>query len=122
MNAKPTRRGQIVLGTIIAQMGLGTIYTWSLFNQPLVDIFGWSLSAVATTFSITSFSLAFATLFAGKLQERIGIRRLTLCTGIVLGLGLMASSGVTSLLGMYLLMGVVVGFADGTAISPRCPT
>lgn len=115
MNAKPTRRGQIVLGTIIAQMGLGTIYTWSLFNQPLVDIYGWSLSAVATTFSITSFSLAFATLFAGKLQERVGIRRLTLCAGIVLGLGLMASSGVTSLLGMYLLMGVVVGFADGTA-------
>lgn len=59
MNAKPTRLGQIVLGTIIAQMGLGTIYTWSLFNQPLVDTFGWSLSAVATTFSITSFSLAF---------------------------------------------------------------
>lgn len=45
MNAKPTRRGQIVLGTIIAQMGLGTIYTWSLFNQPLVDIFGWGRSA-----------------------------------------------------------------------------
>ncbi len=115
MNAKPTRRGQIVLGTIIAQMGLGTIYTWSLFNQPLVDTFGWSLSAVATTFSITSFSLAFATLFAGKFQDRIGIRRLTLCAGIVLGLGLMASAGVTSLLGMYVLMGIVVGFADGTA-------
>ena len=25
----------IVLGTIIVQIGLGTIYTWSLFNQPL---------------------------------------------------------------------------------------
>lgn len=115
MNAKPTSRAQIVLGTIIAQMGLGTIYTWSLFNQPLVEHFGWSLSAVATTFSITSFSLAFATLFAGRIQERIGIRRLTLFAGIALGLGLMASSGVSSLLGMYLLMGVVVGFADGTA-------
>ncbi|EHD21694.1 MULTISPECIES: L-lactate MFS transporter [Brenneria] len=115
MNAKPVNRGMIVLGTVIAQMGLGTIYTWSLFNQPLVDKFGWSLSSVAVTFSITSFCLAVATLFAGKFQERIGIRRLTLFAGMALGLGLMASAGVSSLSLFYILMGMVVGFADGTA-------
>ena len=41
MNTKPANRSLIVLGTIICQMGLGTIYTWSLFNQPLVDKFHW---------------------------------------------------------------------------------
>ncbi|MBA0203328.1 L-lactate MFS transporter [Pectobacterium aroidearum] len=115
MNTKPANRGLIVLGTIITQMGLGTIYTWSLFNQPLVDKFGWMLSSVATTFSITSFCLAFATLFAGKFQERIGLRRLTMVAGIALGAGLMASAVSPSLTLIYLLMGVVVGFADGTA-------
>ncbi|AIA71239.1 putative membrane protein [Pectobacterium atrosepticum SCRI1043] len=115
MNTKPVNRGLIVLGTIITQMGLGTIYTWSLFNQPLVDKFGWALSSVATTFSITSFCLAFATLFAGKFQERIGLRRLTMIAGIALGAGLMASAVSPSLTLIYLLMGVVVGFADGTA-------
>lgn len=115
MNTKPVNRGLIVLGTIITQMGLGTIYTWSLFNQPLVDKFGWALSSVATTFSITSFCLAFATLFAGKFQERIGLRRLTMIAGIALGAGLMASAMSPSLTLIYLLMGVVVGFADGTA-------
>ncbi|MDQ5891444.1 MAG: transporter, family, oxalate/formate antiporter [Pseudomonadota bacterium] len=115
MNTKPVNRGLIVLGTIITQMGLGTIYTWSLFNQPLVNKFGWTLSSVATTFSITSFCLAFATLFAGKFQERIGLRRLTMIAGIALGVGLMASAVSPSLTLIYLLMGVVVGFADGTA-------
>ncbi|WP_225181028.1 L-lactate MFS transporter [Pectobacterium aroidearum] len=115
MNTKPANRGLIVLGTIITQMGLGTIYTWSLFNQPLVDKFGWTLSSVATTFSITSFCLAFATLFAGKFQERISLRRLTMVAGIALGAGLMASAVSPSLTLIYLLMGVVVGFADGTA-------
>lgn len=115
MNTKPVNRGLIVLGTIITQMGLGTIYTWSLFNQPLVDKFGWTLSSVATTFSITSFCLAFATLFAGKFQDRIGLRRLTMIAGIALGAGLMASAASPSLTLIYLLMGVVVGFADGTA-------
>ncbi len=27
----------VVLGTVIVQMGLGTIYTRDLFNQPLVS-------------------------------------------------------------------------------------
>ncbi|PLY37398.1 oxalate/formate antiport family MFS transporter [Pectobacterium carotovorum] len=115
MNTTPVNRGLIILGTIITQMGLGTIYTWSLFNQPLVNKFGWTLSSVATTFSITSFCLAFATLFAGKFQERIGLRRLTMIAGIALGAGLMASAVSPSLTLIYLLMGVVVGFADGTA-------
>ncbi|CNE09479.1 OFA family MFS transporter [Yersinia nurmii] len=115
MSSKPVNRWLIVVGTIIVQMGLGTIYTWSLFNQPLGEKFSWSLGAVATTFSITSFSLAIATLFAGRLQERFGIRNLTLISGLILGLGLIASSFATSLGMIYLLAGVVVGFADGTA-------
>ncbi|WP_170948193.1 OFA family MFS transporter [Paenibacillus sp. 7516] len=108
-------RWLIVLGTIIVQMGLGTIYTWSLFNQPLSDRFGWDVSSVAITFSITSFALAFATLFAGRLQERWGLQRLIRVAGIVLGLGLVLSSQVTSLTLLYILAGFVVGFADGTA-------
>lgn len=74
----------IVLGTIIVQIGLGTIYTWSLFNQPLVSKFGWNLNSVAITFSITSFSLSFSTLFAGKLQQKLGLRKLIATAGIVL--------------------------------------
>jgi OFA family oxalate/formate antiporter-like MFS transporter len=115
MNSKPANRSLIVLGTIICQIGLGTIYTWSLFNQPLVDKFHWGLGDVATTFSITSFFLAFATLFAGKLQERFGIRNLTLVSGVLVGLGLIASAHVQSLDMIYLLAGVVVGFAVGIA-------
>ncbi|MEI4828285.1 OFA family MFS transporter [Bacillus sp. FJAT-53711] len=105
----------VVLGTIIIQMGLGTIYTWSLFNQPLVSKFGWDLHAVAITFSITSFSLSFSTLFASKLQEKWGLRKLIMIAGLALGMGLMLSSQVSSLPMLYLLAGVVVGYADGTA-------
>lgn len=114
-DGKNVKRWLIVLGTVIMQMGLGTIYTWSLFNAHLVTKFGWELSSVSITFSITSFALAFATLFAGKLQDRFGIRRLTAAAGIMLGLGLILSSQASSLFMFYLLVGVVVGFADGTA-------
>ncbi|WP_151735628.1 L-lactate MFS transporter ['Paenibacillus yunnanensis' Narsing Rao et al. 2020] len=109
------KRWMIVLGTVLMQMGLGTIYTWSLFNAPLVSKFGWELSSVSITFSITSFALAFATLFAGRLQERFGLRRLTASAGVLLGLGLILSSQAGSLPMFYLLAGLVVGYADGTA-------
>lgn len=115
MNGRSEKRWLIVLGTIIMQMGLGTIYTWSLFNQPLANKLGLELGSVSTTFSITSFALAFATLFAGKLQDRFGLRRLTAAAGILLGLGLMLSSQASSLPMLYLLAGVMVGYADGTA-------
>lgn len=105
----------VVLGTVIVQMGLGTIYTWSLFNQPLVSKYGWRLNAVAITFSITSLSLAFSTLFASKLQEKWGLRKLIMIAGLALGLGLILSSQASSLILLYVLAGVVVGYADGTA-------
>ncbi|HWJ78659.1 MAG TPA: OFA family MFS transporter [Niallia sp.] len=113
MNERNTNRLLIVIGTVIVQMGLGTIYTWSLFNQPLVDKFGWDLSSTAITFSITSFALAFSTLFAGKLQDKFGLRRLVAFAGILLGVGLILSSQVSSLWMLYLVAGVIVGFADG---------
>ncbi|MDK8210566.1 oxalate/formate antiport family MFS transporter, partial [Bacillus subtilis] len=94
MKGKDIHPGFLILGTIIVQMGLGTIYTWSLFNQPLVNKFNWELSSVAITFSITSFALAFATLFAGKLQEKWGIRKLIALSGFILGLGLILTSQV----------------------------
>ncbi|YCA45696.1 OFA family MFS transporter [Bacillus sp. JZ8] len=115
MKSKAIHPAFLILGTIIVQMGLGTIYTWSLFNQPLVNKFDWELSSVAITFSITSFALAFATLFAGRLQEKWGIRKLIALSGFILGLGLILTSQVSSLLMLYLLAGIVVGFADGTA-------
>ncbi|SMQ78558.1 MFS transporter, OFA family, oxalate/formate antiporter [Bacillus sp. OV166] len=115
MKSNTDRRWLIVLGTIIVQMGLGTIYTWSLFNQPLVELFHWKLNSVAITFSITSFALAFSTLFAGKLQDKWGLRRVIGCAGLVLGAGLILSSQVSSLWMLYILVGVVVGAADGTA-------
>ncbi|HEO8421778.1 TPA: OFA family MFS transporter [Yersinia enterocolitica] len=115
MKERNGNRLLIVIGTIIVQMGLGTIYTWSLFNQPLVDKYGWDLSATAITFSITSFALAFSTLFAGKIQDKWGLRRLIAVAGILLGGGLMLSSQVSSLWMLYLVAGVLVGFADGTA-------
>lgn len=108
-------RGLILLGTVIVQLGLGTLYSWSLFNQPLVNKFGWELNKVALTFSIASFALAFSTLFAGKLQEKFGIKKVVCTCGILLGAGLILTSFANSLILLYIFAGIMVGAADGVA-------
>jgi OFA family oxalate/formate antiporter-like MFS transporter len=115
MKSTSAKRWLIVLGTIITQLGLGSIYTWSLFNQPLVNKFGWGLNRVSLTFSITSFALAFSTLFAGKLQDKLGIRKLISVVGIILGAGLILTSKATSISMLYIMAGLIVGAADGIA-------
>ncbi len=61
----------IVLGTIIVQIGLGTIYTWSLFNQPLVSKFGWNLNSVAITFSTNKLFFIIFNLVCSKVAAKI---------------------------------------------------
>jgi len=61
-----------LLGTIITQFALGSVYTWSLFNAQLSDKLGEPVSQVAFAFGLLSLSLAVASSMAGKLQERFG--------------------------------------------------
>ncbi|MGL5614697.1 MAG: L-lactate MFS transporter [Sarcina sp.] len=108
-------RGLILIGTMLAQLGLGTLYTWSLFNEPLATLHGWTLEQVVLSFSITSFSLAIGTLFAGKLQEIFGVRIVVAACGIILGLGLFIAPRVTALWELYITAGVIVGLVNGIA-------
>lgn len=115
MEKKSNNRLLILLGTIMTQFALGSVYTWSLFNQPLSDKFGWQISQVAITFSIFSLALAVGTLFSSKLQEKFGIKKVILVVGIVLGSGLILTSKVNSLIMLYLTIGLVVGISNGIA-------
>lgn len=112
---KKINRTYILIGTMLAQFGLGTLYTWSLFNAPLAQLHGWSLEQVVLSFSITSFSLAIGSLFGGKLQEIFGIKKVIAVCGIILGVGLIFAPRVNSLIELYISAGVIVGLVNGVA-------
>ncbi|BBN98311.1 MFS transporter [Sporolactobacillus terrae] len=115
MKSSSESRLSVLIGTIIAMVGLGTIYTWSLFNQPLADKFGWSIGAVAATFSIMSFALSFSTLSASSIQKKLGIRGLLMVCGAGMGVGLMIGALSTSLWMLYIFAGILVGASNGIA-------
>ncbi|MEH7352602.1 OFA family MFS transporter [Neobacillus drentensis] len=115
MNRYKKTRWLVVIGAVLVQICLGSIYTWSLFNQPLIDKFGWDQSAIVLTFSITVAMFAFSTIFAGKLQNKIGPKKVAILGGLLLGIGLILSSKATSLIELYIYFGVIGGTGVGTA-------
>lgn len=58
-----------LIGTVITQFALGSVYTWSLFNGQLSQKLSASVSEVAFSFGLLSLGLAVASSLAGKLQN-----------------------------------------------------
>ncbi|WP_017470725.1 L-lactate MFS transporter [Amphibacillus jilinensis] len=106
-------RWLVVLGAIIVQVNIGAVYAWSLFNQPLADTFGWAREDVVITFSITIAVSAFTTIFAGKLQDKIGPRWVATAGGFLLAAGLLLTSQATTLFEIYIYYGVLAGAGIG---------
>lgn len=102
-----------LIGTIITQFALGSVYTWSLFNSALSQKLGEPISQVAFSFGLLSLGLAISSSVAGKLQERFGVRNVTMAAGVLLGVGFFLTAHSNNLLMLWLSAGVLVGLADG---------
>jgi MFS family permease len=62
---------------------LGTVYSWSLFTQPLVAAFGWSNTTTTWAFALAIFFLGVGAIVGGRWQDRRGPRPVAV-TGVVL--------------------------------------
>lgn len=115
MKEKVINRWFVVFGAVLLQICLGAIYSWSLFNQPLMDKFGWTKDQVILTYSIAIFIFAFSTIFSGRLQDKFGPKVVATIGGILYGSGLLLASTATSLTMLYLSYGVLAGAGVGFA-------
>lgn len=102
-----------LFGTIITQFALGSVYTWSLFNGQLSHKLDAPISQVAFSFGLLSLGLAVASSLAGKLQEKFGVRNVTIGAGVLMAIGFYLTAHSSNLFMLYLSAGVLVGLADG---------
>lgn len=115
MEGKMTNRWLVVLGSLIMQLSLGAIYTWSLFNTPLVEKFGWDPGATVFTFSVTLVFFAISVIIAGRIQDKIGPRKVATVGGILTGLGVATASLATTPMMLYITYGFIAGIGIGSA-------
>ena len=102
-----------LFGTIITQFALGSVYTWSLFNGQLSQKLDEPISRVAFSFGLLSLGLAIASSVAGKLQDRFGVKKVTMAAGVMMAVGFALTAHSNNLIMLYLSAGMLVGLADG---------
>src|ERR1700720_4015913 len=106
-------RWYIALAGVFMQLALGAVYAWSVFRVPLAKQFGWSISEITLTFTISIFVLGFAAFFGGLWLNRKGPRIVALTGGTLYGLGVFLASFSHSLSWLYLTYGVIGGIGLG---------
>src|SRR6266403_2232327 len=111
---KAANRWGIAIAGVFLQIALGAVYAWSVFRVPLSKQFGWSISEVTLTFTISIFVLGFAAFFGGLWMNRKGPRLVALTGGVLYGLGVfLASFSAHKLWWLYLSYGFVGGLGLG---------
>jgi MFS family permease len=111
-----TNRWAIALAGTVAMICLGTVYSWSLFTQPLIAAFGWSNTTTTWTFALAIFFLGVGAIVGGRWQDRRGPRPVAV-TGVVLwGIANVLAGLGTARFGapwIYLTYGLVGGLGLG---------
>src|SRR6267142_2126115 len=111
---KTLNRWYIALAGVFMQLALGAVYAWSVFRGPLVKQFGWSISEVTLTFTISIFVLGIAAFFGGLWLNRKGPRIVAVTGGALYGLGVfLASFSANKLWWLYLSYGLIGGIGLG---------
>src|SRR3979409_1127518 len=109
-----TNRWAIAVAGVFLQVALGAVYAWSVFRAPLTKQFGWSISEVTLTFTISIFVLGSAAFFGGLWLNRVGPRVVAITGGFLYGLGVfLASFSDHKLWWLYLSYGVIGGIGLG---------
>src|SRR5438445_7502911 len=107
-------RWSIAIAGVLLQVALGAVYAWSVFRVPLATQFGWSISQVTLTFTISIFVLGIAAFFGGLWLNRKGPRIVALTGGALYGLGVfLASFSAHKLWWLYLSYGLIGGIGLG---------
>jgi OFA family oxalate/formate antiporter-like MFS transporter len=111
---KTPNRWTIAIAGIFLQIALGAVYAWSVFRVPLSKQFGWSISEVTFTFTISIFVLGFAAFFGGLWMNKKGPRVVALTGAVLYGLGVfLASFSANKLWWLYLSYGFIGGLGLG---------
>ncbi len=111
---KVLNRNFVVVGAILIQLALGAIYAWSVFTKGLVDA-GWNKAQTQIVFSCGLAFFAIVMVIAGRIIPKFGPKKLTIASGITLGLGYLLAGlfGVENFTTTLIFVGIMGGSGIG---------
>jgi OFA family oxalate/formate antiporter-like MFS transporter len=110
------KRWTVIAGALVVQIILGTVYAFSVFVRPLEAEFGWDRATTQWAFSLALATFALTMIPAGRLQDRLGPRRVATIGGILLGLSFLLAAVLVAEnrpWALYLTYGIIGGAGIG---------
>lgn len=114
----------IVLSSMAVMMVISIYqYSWSLYAYAISNDLRWTLTTVSLAFTIYVYASTFIQPFSGFLADNYGSRKLAFFSAVLVALGFIMSSYVSSPLELYITyglgslgVGTLYGIATGTAV------
>lgn len=110
-----TNRYTVLISGMLIQFCAGIIYMWSVFKEPVALHLSWAADSAAFTSSIMLAAFVLGIIVGGRVQDKIGPKKVTAAGSILISLGMILSSFVTASVPslIYLTYGVLAGFGVG---------
>ena len=111
-----SKRWWIAAAAVIIQLCLGTVYAWSVFKMPLMNMHGWDGKTVQYTFMLLMLIIGLSAAFGGMLVDKKGPRFVATIGGILFGIGTLVAGYADqtgNIILLYLGFGVIAALGNG---------
>lgn len=110
---KIRNRWIVVIGAILIQLALGSIYSWGTLTIFVSPYLNEVREVTVYIFGVGLLSFAITMIFAGKLQQKVGPKKTAILGGILIGIGVLLSSFMTTFIGLFITYGIIFGAGIG---------
>jgi OFA family oxalate/formate antiporter-like MFS transporter len=110
-----------VVGGMLLNLALGSLFAWSVFVLPLEREFGWTRAQTSWVFTIAMLSTTVCLVVGGRLQDRHGPRPGAAIGAVAIGSAYLLASVTESLAFLYVTFGLIGGIANGIGYSSTVP-
>ncbi|HNS29379.1 MAG TPA: OFA family MFS transporter [Tenuifilaceae bacterium] len=116
MESKKHNRWLIAIMGTVLQLSLGTVYTWSFFQKPIMAAYGWNNVQVMWIFSLAICFLGLSAAVGGMILPKYGPKKLATTGALLYGIGYLISAyamTISNLPLFYIGFGVIGGIGLG---------
>ena len=110
------KRWLVLVASCLINLCIGSLYAWSVFAGPLLEKLnssGAGLTNISIVYTIANSVGPITMITGGLLTDKLGIKRLIFFGGILFGGGMILTGRVTTLTGLIVTYGLMVGLAIG---------
>lgn len=108
-------RWLIALSAVAIHLSIGSVYAYSVYQNPLKETLGWEKTDVSLAFTIAIFILGIAAAFFGRFVEKRGPRVSAMIAAVFFGIGIIGS-GFAIQLENYVLFLIFFGVIGGLGL------